>query len=150
MMAKSSGMGGISSMPPSRTSSKGMTGEPDGDEEDDSDQKSAKMMALNELLDSIGQIASDDLKPHIQEMQRNLHMSSESPDTGHEEPDGDEDSGLPPPPAKGAIDISVGMGAKPPMGEKMGGAPSGDDEDEEEGLPKGGFLAILAKKMKKK
>lgn len=153
MMAKSSGMGGMNSMPSSESSMNSSPDMMDEDSDDEQGDKSSKMMALNNILGSLGEIVSDDLKPHIEEMQRDLRMKSgeKDPSDPMQGDDSDED-GMPPAPQKGALDVTIGMGAKPPMSGMpgMGDKSDSGEEDEDENLPKGGFLSILAKKMKKK
>lgn len=100
-------------------------------EEDD---QGSKLLALQNFLDAIDGIAGDDMKPYIDNLKNQVHMQ-------HESAEGDkmgmQDAQKP------AMDVSIGMnGEKPPME---------DDEDEDnEGTPSGGFLAVLTKKMKSK
>jgi len=132
------GVGGVSRMPKPEKAQDMQDREDESEGEED---HTSKIMALDELLDAIGDMVSDELKPYVEDLQKKLHEGVEKPgeDEGHEEPDGDE--GLPMPPAKGKVDIMVGMGAKPM---------SAEDEDEDEGDGKGDFLSLLSQRMKKK
>lgn len=98
-----------------------------------------KLLALQKFLDSIGEIVGDDIKPYIEEAKQSMHLM-------HEQEEGDDlgveeaEEGMEVPEKEG-IDIKFGMkGKKDPMIE---------EEEEEDGLPKKGFLAILSKKLKK-
>lgn len=111
------------------------------DEKDNS--KSGKLLALQNMLGAIEELAGDDLKPYIEEIKNKLHMAHEQAENdsmGVSDAMG-EDSGLP---DKAAMGVDITMGKAPTMGE------SSDDEEDDEDAPKGGFLAILAKKMKNK
>lgn len=109
----------------------------DGQEDEGSkDSMSSKLLAMQNILDNLSDIVGEDMKPYIEQAKQSMHMQ-------HEQAEGDEmgvenaEDGQP----KGGLDVSIGLGGKP-----------GEDESEEddENMPKKGFLAILAKRMKNK
>lgn len=115
----------------------------EGDElPDEKESMGSKLLAMQNILDNLSDIVGDDMKPYIEQAKQSLHLQ-------HEQAEGDKmgveneeehemNQGMP---VKSGLGVTIDMGAKPPMSEN-------EDEDEE-GLPKKGFLAILAKKMKK-
>lgn len=101
----------------------------DSDESQDDD-KDSKMMAMQNLLDGLSDLVSDDMKPYINKAKQAMSLSDDSQNENME-------SSGEKPPAKSGLDVSIGMGAdKSP-------------QDENDSNPKG-FLAILAKRMKNK
>lgn len=130
-------MGSQSSAP-----SSDMMSDQDSDETD-KDSMSSKLLAMQNILDNLSDIVGDDMKPYIDQAKESLHMQ-------HEQAEGDQmgveneqehemnEDGMP----KSGMDITVDMGGKPSMSE--------EPEDDDENMPKKGFLAILAKRMKAK
>lgn len=119
----------------------------DDDFEGDTEDLSDKLLALQNLLESIKDIAADELKPFIEDAQKSIHMQHEAEEgdkMGVDEAQQDIDLGSP---KKGAISVAIGMGK--PKG-LMADEDDMEDEDEDVEHPKGGFLAILQKKIKKK
>ncbi len=128
MMGKSQG-----SMPPSKGMPPEMDDSQDQDMGEESDDKSSKLLALQNLIGAIGDLAGDDMKPYIDQMQQSMHMQ-------HEEAEGDQ---------MGTDEAKQGMdGGKPGVDVSIGVGKPGMPEEDEGDKPKG-FLAILAKKMKK-
>lgn len=116
---------------PMDTQSMGMSDEQD---------KSGKLLALQNLLGSIAELSDDDMRPYIEQAQQSLHMAHESTEGDKMGVDDAENSMMDNDSmdqSKPAMDISVGMGT-----------PS-NDMSEDDHKPKG-FLAILAKKVAKK
>lgn len=109
------------------------------------DMRKQKLMSLQRLLENLSGIVDEDLKPDLEKIKMSMPQG---------EPDGDEGgmSGGEP----GGLDIEIGMGGKPPMGqEESGEEMPPEEEDEEEGSMPGkkkpkGMLAILAAKSGKK
>ncbi len=147
MMGKTSGFG--SKSPSSAPASAGPDEGSPEDEQDDS--KDSKLLALQNLLGAISELSDEDIRPDIEKLKNQVHM-------GHEAAEGDEmgvdqaqehdmmsspedEMGGKP----GGLSVEVGMG-----GAKPGGPMSNPGEEDEEDMPKGGFLAILSKKMNKK
>lgn len=131
--------------PPMNQASSSMgQGQDNGMPDDQEDSKSGKLLALQNLLGSISEISDEEMRPYIENMQQQLHMSHENEEGDQEGMDdammahgSDMNNGM----GSAGPDIAIGVGAPPP---------SADEEDEEdEGKPKG-FLAILAKKVAKK
>lgn len=110
-----------------------------------------RMLALQNLLGAISELADEDIKPYIEDLQRKIHLKheeEEGDDIGVEEAQeyGDDKMG-----SKPSIDIAVGMGIPKKMNKKgMDDEEYEDDEDTDSGIPKNGFLAILSKRMKGK
>jgi hypothetical protein len=107
----------------------------DGENSDDKGSMGSKLLAMQNILDNLGDIVGDDMKPYIEQAKQSMQQHGQSEDDG-QNPEMDDD-GAP----KSGLDVSIGLGGKPPM--------SDDSDEDEEGLPKKGFLAILSKKMKK-
>jgi hypothetical protein len=120
-----------------------MMGEEAPEEGADKDSMGSKLLAMQNILDNLGDIVGEDMKPFIEQAKQSMHMQ-------HEQAEGDEmgvqneqehemgEDGQP----KAKLDVAIGVGGKPSMGE--------ESEDEDESMPKKGFLAILAKRMKNK
>lgn len=148
-------MMGMGSRPSAGGSSmSGMDDNQDMPQQDDEDNgMGGKMLALQNLMDAIGQLSDESMRPEIERLKSQIHL-------GHEEAEGDQmgvdqaQDAMP-----GQDDDSMGPDGKPAIGVEIGmGGPddgssddmsSDDDEDDESGMPKGGFLAILSKKMQK-
>lgn len=153
------GNGGSSSRPPmGGSSSMGSSGMSDMDDDqdmpqEDDDGMGGKMLALQNLMDAIGQLSDESMRPEIERLKSQIHL-------GHEAAEGDQmgvddaENAM-----QGQDDDSMGPDGKPAIGVEigMGGPDDGssddmsddEDEDDESGMPKGGFLAILSKKMQK-
>jgi len=136
-------MMGMSGKPPMKGSP--MMSDDSGEDEEmgSDDGKSGKLLALQNLLGSIAEISDEELKPYIENMRNKVHMGheeAEGDDMGMEQAEESDDSSMMGG-EKPGLDVSIGMG-KAPMSE--------EEPDEDEMQPKGGFLAILAKKMKSK
>lgn len=106
------------------------------------DSKSGKLLALQNILEGISELSGEEMAPDIERLLSQVHM-------GHEEAEGDnlgmeqaQDGMMP---KKPGIDVEIGLGSAEKPDEM------GDEEEEDEnGKPKGGFLAILSKKMGEK
>ncbi len=123
---------------------------PDGDEGESDDGMGGKLLALQNMIGAIADISDDELKPYIENLKNQIHAgheAAEGDDMGVQEAaehDASSPDGMPP---KSGLDVTIGMGVPKPG---MPGAGSSDEDEDEEGMPpKAGFLAILAKKMKK-
>lgn len=157
-MSKGMGLGGMSKMAPSPMASKMSKGmdpgdEDDGEESGDGDH-SAKLIALGDILNNIHQISSDDLKPDIEEARKALMMkqmgNKDMPGMEMDEHGGmDSDDDLPMPPGKSGMDVTIGIGGKMPKG-KMPGMGDADEDEEDPMMQKGGFMSLLAKRIKGK
>jgi len=131
-------MAGMSKKPPMMT---------DDDEEgmkQPDEGKGGKLLALQNLLGAIEELSDEEIKPDIQRLMSQVHAgheAAEGDETGMEEASEHEDmmGGKKP-----GVAVEIGMGAEKP--EDM----SEEDEEDKGGMPKGGFLAILSKKLNKK
>lgn len=152
MFAKGPGLSGKSRMPQSMPPMPQGEMSDDDDQDGDEDQNhSSKLMALGDILNNIHEISDNDLKPYVEEARKNLMaanpMQKDMPGMGMHD-DSENDENMPMPPPKSGLDVTIGMGDKPPKGMM---SEDNEDNEDEEGMPKkGGFMAILAKKIKGK
>ena len=109
---------------------------------DEEDTRDGKLLALQNMLDSIAELSDEDLRPYVENLKNNMPMRM--------------DDGMPPPPPEDMMDDDEDLDA-PKIGVdiEMGAPDSGmpedmDDDEDDEDMPKDGFLAILSKKMKSK
>ena len=112
--------------------------------------KGGKLLALQNMIGAIADISDEELRPYIENLKNQIHL-------GHEEAEGDDlgveqaqdasdmsEDGMDSE-GKPKLDVKIGVGSP-----KLGSDMSESDEEDEDSLPKGGFLAILSKKMSEK